>query len=298
MMSTYEIITLVISILSLMASILVSFAVFYMGKKTDEKRYRSDVEYQAKKFIIDHGDTDILYLPYCVIASGVNRHHKHLRKIYNDFDALPNDIQKEVLMQAGYDYELIENTKWIDAGLKEIEAFAKKYDLGDTFLYDGEKYFYRAFRNHAEALMSSYNEFEYLFEDKIGFYKGSPVNALKGTDKLSFSNYLESYYQTFVLNENSLKATNKDIIKPLDYLKAVKDFHNCDEEELCFWIMEIVSELSSIVLRTRHGGFLNDVQIKGEISRGDALPETFEDRYYEVLMDLYNLSLDEKVCKK
>ena len=102
----YEIVSLIISILSLIASGLISFAVFYMGKKVENKRYRADIEYQARKFIIDHGDNDILYLPYCIIASGVNRHHKHLRQIYNDFDALPNDVQKEVLKQAGYDYQI------------------------------------------------------------------------------------------------------------------------------------------------------------------------------------------------
>ena len=89
-MTGYEITTLIISILSLFASGFVSFAIFYMGKKSDDKRYKADIEYQARKFIIDHGDNDILYLPYCVIASGVNRHHKHLRQIYNDFNALHN----------------------------------------------------------------------------------------------------------------------------------------------------------------------------------------------------------------
>lgn len=96
-MTGYEITTLIISVLSLFASGFVSFAIFYMGKKSDDKRYKADIEYQARKFIINHGDNDILYLPYCVIASGVNRHHKHIRQIYNDFDALPNDVQKEVL---------------------------------------------------------------------------------------------------------------------------------------------------------------------------------------------------------
>ena len=293
-MTGYEITTLVISILSLFASGFVSFAIFYMGKKSDDKRYKADIEYQARKFIIDHGEKDILYLPYCVIASGVNRHHKHIRQIYNDFDALPNDVQKEVLRQAGYDYQLIESSDWIDEGIKKIEDFAEKYDFGNTFLYDGAKYFHRAFSDHSSALTSNYHELEPLFEDKLGWNSPETIKIVQA-NKLSFSLYLESYYQAFVLNDKRLNKN--DAIKPLDYLNAIKNFHNCDEEELCFWMMESVCGLSTLVLRTRYGGFLNDVYINGEINGGDALPETFEDKYYEALMYLYTLYLDKKKIK-
>ncbi len=293
-MTGYEITTLIISILSLFASGFVSFAIFYMGKKSDDKRYKADIEYQARKFIIDHGDNDILYLPYCVIASGVNRHHKHIRQIYNDFDALPNDVQKEVLKQAGYDYQLIEGSDWINEGIKEVEDFAEKYDFGDTFLYDGAKYFHRAFSDHSSALTSNYHELEPLFEDKLGWNSPETIKIVQA-NKLSFSLYLESYYQAFVLNDKRLNKN--DAIKPLGYLTTIKNFHNCDEEELCFWMMESVCELSTLVLRTRYGGFLNGVYINGEISRGDALSETFEDKYYEALMYLYTLYLDKKKIK-
>lgn len=291
-MTGYEITTLIISILSLFASGFVSFAIFYMGKKSDDKRYKADIEYQARKFIIDHGDNDILYLPYCIIASGVNRHHKHIRQIYNDFDALPNDVQKEVLRQAGYDYQLIESSDWIDEGIKEIEDFAEKYDFGDTFLYDGAKYFHRAFTKHSAALTSNYHELEYLFDDKLGWYSSQAKTTMQ-TDKLTFSSYIESYYRAFVLNDETL--AKKDAIKPLDYLKVIKDFPNCEEEELCFWIMVLVREMASYVERTRHGGYMNEIEITGAVYRGDAVPETFEDMYYETLMALYELELDRKI---
>ena len=288
----YEMVSLIISILSLFASGFVSFAIFYMGKKSDDKRYKADIEYQARKFIIDHGDNDILYLPYCVIASGVNRHHKHIRQIYNDFDALPNDAQKEVLRQAGYDYQLIESSDWIDEGIKEIEDFAEKYDFGNTFLYDGAKYFHRAFSDHSSALTSIYHELEPLFEDKLGWNSPETIKIVQA-NKLSFSLYLESYYQAFVINDKRLNKN--DVIKPLDYLNEIKNFHNCDEEELCFWMMVSVREMVSYVERTRHGGCMNEIEITGAIHRGDAVPETFEDMYYETLMALYELELDRKI---
>ncbi|QEX45892.1 hypothetical protein [Mycoplasmoides gallisepticum] len=295
-MTGYEITTLIINILSLFASGLVSFAIFYMGKKSDNKKYKADVEYQARKFIIDHGNNDILYLPYCVIASGVNRHHKHIRQIYNDFNALPNDVQKEVLKQAGSDYQLIESSDWIDEGIKEIIDFAEKYDFGDTFLYERAKYFHKAFSDHSSALASKYNEPEFLFEDILGWYSSGTISKIfLQTNKLDFFTYLESYYQAFVLNDKRLNKS--DAIKPLDYLNVIKNFHDCDGEEFYFWIIEIVRELSILVLRTRHDDSLNNIDINGEISRGDADPETFEDKYYEALMHLYTLQLDRKQNK-
>ena len=295
-MTAYEIVTLIISILSLIVSGIISFAVFYMGKKTDDKRYRMDVEYRAREFIIDHGDRESLYFPYCVIASGANRHHKHLRKIYNDFDALPDDVQKEVLRQAGYDYALIKESSWIDDGLKEIESFAEKYGFGDAFLYDGGKYFRRAFDNHSAAKTSKYKELEPLYEDKLEWLQG-PAKDLFPDNMISFSSYIESYYRTFVLGENEKGFKREDAPRPLDYLKAVKDFPDCDEEELCFWMMVSVREMASYVERTRHGGYMNDVEIQGVIYPGDAKSETFEDMYYETLMALYELKLDEDVFK-
>lgn len=299
-MTGYEITTLIINILSLFASGLVSFAIFYMSKKSDNKRYKADVEYQARKFIIDHGNNDILYLPYCVIASGVNRHHKHIRQIYNDFNALPNDVQKEVLKQAGYDYQLIESSNWIDEGIKEIIDFAEKYDFGDTFLYERAKYFHKAFSDHSSVLACKYDKSELLFEDILGWYSPDKITITQSIfgplpDKLYFSLYLESYYRAFVLNDKSFNKS--DAIKPLYYLNQIKNLDDLYGEEFYFWIIEIVRELSTLVLRTRHGGFLDDIYINGEISRGDADPETFEDKYYEALMHLYTLQLDRKQNK-
>lgn len=207
---------------------------------------------------------------------------------------MPNDVQREVLKQAGYDYQLIESSNWIDEGIREIEAFAEKYNFGDTFLYDGAKYFHRAFTKHSAALTTNYQELEYLYDDKLG-WNSPETKKIAQTDKLTFSSYIESYYRAFVLKDETL--SKKDVIKPLDYLKKTKNFSNCNEEELCFWVMESVCELAALVLRTHYGGFLNDVYINGEISRGDALPETFEDKYYEALMYLYTLYLDKKQNK-
>lgn len=292
-MSFYEIVTLVISILSLFASVTISFVIFFMSKKIDNKKYQLDIEHQARKFIIDHGDNEILYLPYCVIASGVNRHHKHIRKIYNNFDALPNDVQKEVLKQTGYGYKLIDDFSWIDEGLEKIKKFTEQYDFGFSLLHDDAKYFSGLFTKYSSALVSKYNEVECLFDDLLEWQQ-TPFNT---PNKIPFSSYIESYYRTFIIGENEKDFKKENVIKPLDYLNRVKNLRNCDEEELCFWIMVIVRELASYVERTRHGGYMNGINIPGIICCGDALPETFEDMYYKTLIALYKLKLDEECFK-
>lgn len=290
-MTGYETATLIISILSLISSVFISFIIFYMGRKYDKKRYRADVEYLARKFIIDHGDNNILYLPYCVIASIVHRHHKHLRQIYNDFNALPNDVQKEVLKQAGYDYQLIENVNRVNDGIKEIMTFAEKYDFGDTFLYDDAKYFHRAFTKYSSVLTSEYNKLEFDINGELSRCQ-SESKVFPLSNNFCFSFYLESYYKAVVLGNNSFEKYKT--IKPLDYLKEIKNLSNCSEEELCFWIMISVREMAFYVERTRHGGYMNELEIPGAINPGDTKPETFEDMYYETLMALYELKLDEK----
>lgn len=63
-------------------------------------------------------------------------------------------------------------------------------------------------------------------------------------------------------------------------------------------MMVSVRELATYVERTRHGGYMDGIQIHGIIDLGDALPETFEDMYYETLMALYELWLDEEYPRK
>ena len=283
-----EIASLVISFFSLLATI----SIAAIGDRIRRNNNRLQIEQIACTFIIDHDDEDqISFLPLCLIANAVNRHHKHVRPIYNDFDALPKSVQIEVLRQCDYDFDLIVGNDWINEGLDIIEDFANRFDLGDPFLYDGAKHFREAFKSYASSSLRLYNSSVLMFDDYLD-WGNDLTKSLVGSDKISFSSYLESYYRTFVLGENKSCHDRSKCPKPLNYLKDIIDFYNCDSEKLAFWMMEIVLELSFLVIRTRHGGFMNNAHIEAYIGRGNATPETFEDRYYECLANLYKIRLD------
>ena len=283
-----EITSIVISVLSLFVSV----AIAIIGAEIRRSSNRLQIEQAACAFIINHDEDDqISFLPFCVIANAVNRHHKHVRPIYNDFNALPRSVQKEVISQCGYEFDLITSNGWIDEGLDIIEDFANRFDFGNSFLYDAAKHFHKAFNGYPSTSLNTYSHSARMFDDCLD-WGNDTVRDLTGTSKISFSSYLESYYRTFVLGQNKAGHDRSKCPNPFDYLKDMIDFCNCDSEKLAFWMMEIVSELSMLVIRTRHGGFMSGVRIKGGIDRGNATPGTFEDRYYECLMDLYKIHLD------
>lgn len=290
-MTPYEIWSLAISIASIVISIVVTVVIYRFGRRIEKRNDKTEIERLAREFIIKFADEEILYLPYCVMANATHRHHKHIREIYNAFDALPSSVQKEILFLAGYDYEPIYDDSWVQESLNEIIEFAEKRDLGDPFLYGGCKHFYDAFD------CSKHDVYEFSYEEEFFddyFDTGSSYIGSNGLFKISFSLYLEFYYRTFILGENEQELAREDVPKPLDYLKEVKQFASCSTIGLAFWMMHSVSELSCLVLRDRHGGYLDDVDKSGFVYRGDAAPQTFEDLYYETLMDLYNQHLDKK----
>ncbi len=291
-MTGYEWLSLIISILSLFASCFTSFAVFYIGKKIENKKYKSYVEISARQFIIKYDENEIAYLPYCLMARCTHRLHKHLRVLYNDFNSLSDDIQKEVLRIKGYKNDLINDENWIYKCLDEIEKFARDNDLGETFLYDGYKYFYKVSRKHSSCKIDSYFEREEKYENSLGFYLKSVI--FNGENKLYFRSYLESYYQVFVLNNNKNYLDRKNYPRPFDYLTKVENLENCNEDTICYWVMEIVSELADLVIRTNHGGYVNNLSKEKIILDCDTPPETFEDKFYSVLLKLYEVYLDEK----
>ena len=76
----------------------------------------------------------------------------------------------------------------------------------------------------------------------------------------------------------------KDVpLKPNDYLIEVENFGACDEETLSFWIMVMVSNVlhySNVYLNWK---FL----VNREVHYFEN--ETYEDKYFSVLFDLYYL---------
>lgn len=70
-----------------------------------------------------------------VVASGCFPQNHHLRKIYNEFTLLDDEVKAEVLRQADLNVPLIKGFDWVDEKIGALEESSRKLGLGDAFLF-------------------------------------------------------------------------------------------------------------------------------------------------------------------
>ena len=268
--------SLMVSVLALTISI-VSF------RKTEAARIQRNEE-KANQFIQDNND-EILYLPLCLIANSFDNHHKYKRNIYNEFNLLNREIQKEVLKQMQYDdYEIIIGKGWINKGIGLVKKFIKDNNLGRDLLYDNAKYFHRAMR-YSDLPYDGKVEFEHIMPDLFGWnYK--PKGKKRSAENISFDSYLESYLEAKEKDSSAFRKHKN--MRPIDVLASIIDFGEGEESFVCSWMMEVVA---TVAIRMSVKQIEKNDNNALQLTSGDAVIETFEDRYLDVLMELYNLSV-------
>ena len=118
-----EIANLVISILSLIATFALTIVIYRLERRNQKIAREKEIKEEAKRFIIDNVD-ELDYLHWATIAVGCYPQNKHVRKIYNNFAFLDDEVKLEVLRQRELNCELINNDKWIH---KKIDMIQKKF---------------------------------------------------------------------------------------------------------------------------------------------------------------------------
>lgn len=127
-----EIANLIISILSLAATIAISFVIYFLERHNQKITKEKEIKETAKRFIIDNAD-EIDYLTWATIAVGFFPKNKHLRRIYNAFSYLDDETKKEVLRQRKLDCDLIEDDSWLQDKISLIVEAIHKLELGGRF---------------------------------------------------------------------------------------------------------------------------------------------------------------------
>lgn len=265
---------------SIMTSVLALIISINSFRKTEEMRNQKIVE-EANKFI-NSNNNEILYIPLCIIANAYDNHHHFIRAIYNSFNVLNDDVQKEVLKQLHYDYEILNNNAWIDAEICNIQNFIKDNELGKDFLYDNAKYFHRAIK-YSEKYYDGKCEIEHILPD---YFNWNPkiffIDDKAYQENVTFYDYVDSYLHTKKSDPVLFQIHKQD--KPLDLLSAIANLHYCEESIICYWMMEVVVTIAVLMQQQIN------VEEPCIMSRGDAEILTYEDRYLNVLMELYNLA--------
>ncbi len=280
-----EIASLIIEILSLIATITISIAIFWLQRrhekeveKQEELRRKEAIIEAAKIFIIDN-QKEIHLLPLCVIAASVNPHKNHNRLLYNCFNKCSKELQKEILRQENIPLVIESNSNWVNEYLDKFEKDCKTYNMGKSYLYEGAKYLHCAIRE--------------LQNEKLGNIDTN-VFEVPQWDKFIFTNrkydltYYIGMYLKNVLKDRGYQMNNLIPLPnkpPMDMLNEKFDFSSCDTKILNFWLMKFVT--SACVAFCRHG-LIDDSEAEWrEIDISDDKLETYEDMYYETLLMLY-----------
>ena len=267
---------------SLMMAVIALF-ISVLSYKNTESQKRIAIEEKARAFISENNE-DIAYVPLCIIARAYDNHHKYFRDIYNAFNLLNNDVQNEVLKQLNYEYRLIKDISWNENAIDKVRNFIKVNDLGEDFLYDGAKYFHRAMRYGDNEYNSSYEHKAFLQD----LFNWTPKIFFRGNDacqaNITFDEYLRSYLNAKEKND-PLYIINKNK-KPLDVLAECINFYSADEDVVCYWVVSVVQSITWLLIEKSQ----KDDKVFDDINITEDYIKTYEDKYLDVLSDLYKYS--------
>ena len=282
-MTTVDIIQIIIGILSLIATVGVSVAIYWLQSRHEKEMERVAKENEEKLlkekadiFLIDN-EAERDYLPLCIFASNLHRHERHTRKIYTNFCRCSLELQNKILEVAEFKCRTIDGTEWLDKAIDKLKADIEKYNLGRDYLYDRAKYFHRGFERYREDKWDySYKQlFEPIVENRFTL-------ACEATNLITISDYVEDYFYYCIEKHNADKVKGNPL-PPLDYLWESQNLAIIKESEVCGWIMEIVDTITIIIHNKtidRDGDLFHE-------DLTDEQPETFEDKYYETVRALY-----------
>ncbi len=281
-MTRAEIIQIVIGILSLIATIAVSILIYWLQtrhekeiQRIQEEKEKKELEAEARSFLIDN-ESERDYLPWCVIAANLHPHERHSRKIYTEYCRCREDLRNEILYQAGYNGGQIEEKRWVQNCLTKLKEDIKKFNLGGDYLYDGAKYFHRSYERYRDI---QWNETPREFEP---INKDNSLAKLLKIDKLSIGQYTDEYFYYYI--DKHMKFDEDVPQPPMDYVWDSQNLAYCKEQTVCMWMMELIESIANIVRNKKSDEEIN----QNPLEFTDAYAETFEDKYYEVLQQLYN----------
>lgn len=211
----------------------------------------------AKAFCIEYSDYDEL-LPLCEIAAKIHPLEKNHRKMYNDFKLLDSKQQSEVFKLKEREFIKFDPNK-IETLLKRYKEDLDKYNLSTRdFLYDGAKYFHRAFERYKDRLLADYN-------DRI--YK-QHLKVFNSDMYVEIGSYIVDYWEN----------PQKNMLPPMDFMWEECNLGSCDEDEMVFYVNNFI--MWSIIIicnKTKPDGFSYEHFLE------DYHQTTFEDRYYYIL---------------
>lgn len=275
----FEQVSLIVDILSLCATIFLTFLIYYLQKKDEKKHDRERNEELARNFTIDN-QSEINLLPWCMVVSNVKdlpalqewkNKKKYSHQIYLEFDKQPEGVKNEILRQENITLRLPGTSDWVTEFHDYLSADAFESGLcstKDCYLYNDAKYFHRGLSDYGETKL------EGMVRIEIPNIPVKESQTPLGTYKPAFDDYLAEVINKKYGEESKIA---EDAPPPLDFADKVFS-NNTRMFSLC--MMQFVRFFSiSVSIRNNR-----DDEV---VSKNGRKVSTYEDYYYDTLLELY-----------
>lgn len=284
MVNCIEIINVVIQGLSLVATSAIPFVLLHLDNKNKKLEKKEKNIEEAKKFIMDNRD-DLSFITSCIFAYSLNPYQEYVRKIFNNFNMLNDDVKKEVLKILNLSDELIQDNKWVNEGIQIIRKFiednklcnGKGFEIND-YLYENAKYLHKSFNEFGKTKYSENMINDEKYNNDVGYC------PMLEPELISFSDYYEGYFTNIIINKDP-KYQNAESPFVMLYNEEFKSSVK-QKEHLCLWVMEIIHLTCTLMINSKYFGIENKIKRTYEYNNRC---ETYEDKYYQVMIELYNM---------
>lgn len=283
-MTAYDIIQLILSVLSLISTIAISIILYILDRKREKEQEKNDevlrikeLEHKAEIFIIQNGD-EIEYLPLCVFANALNKTIKHERSIYNNFNACSDELKEIILEKQNIFIRSVPNTNWFNIYNQKLCDEIDRLELGRDLFYDNAKYVKECFDYYRKDELPEVDEtIEY------------PDYQIKGNEMVPWGlshcklyNYIYRYLN--YLSDIKIYSNPQGInyIEPCDliYEKASAD----GREAYSYWMAMLMRYICSVI---REKGCVGSISQSPYSQAIEITPTYYEDVYYCALLELY-----------
>lgn len=239
---------------------------------------------EAQRFCLKY-EEEMSLLPLCQIAYDVNPLHRDVRPMYTDYKLCSSKVKRKIMELKEIPILDFSDKGWqrkcIDKYNKQIHADGL---TTREFLYEGAKYFHRAFDRYSNYEIE---EFDPLIFERP--FKGGKFAGLLSKSNLTFLAY-------YIIDFYWYKDEDPDhyVEPPMDYLWKLCDLGVCPEYEMTFWVCKFIITSSFQMVED---GFPIDEKWQN-VFINDELIRTQEDMYYYALLQLYWLYMIERTTEE
>mgnify|MGYP003362539871 CR=1 FL=1 len=291
-----EVANFIVAVLSLIVTSVLTIGVYIFQSKNEAKRDKERQEDNERKikernnelarnFIINN-QSEIDLLPLCAIASNVKTlpalqtwrtQKKYSHQIYLNFDKQPEAIKKEILRQERILLNLPKDWDWVSKYLERLKIDAFECGMSNNehcFLHDNAKYFHRGLSYYWDEKL----------DDRVPIQiPNIPINRENSfLYRNSFIGKYDAYFENYITETIRRKFGEESYLTenctpPLDFANnAFSD----DEKSFVLCMMPFVQLFSMSVC--------NKISQNEDFgTSNDRLISTYEDDYYEALLQLY-----------